>query len=162
MLTFTKKCFCQKTITKFYCFKNFNEDVVDIFYCPLCSDRASTDSLLVRIIDIPKMAGVWAIKYNSAVLKEIDPKFEDSDSYYENLFRDGYCTFEAVWKKRKKPTYEIIGIKIGRDKIKQESTLSGPDYLTIRKDGKPVKLPKKAWTRGEESGPRQSGYKGHR
>ncbi len=161
-MNFIKKCFCQKTKVEFHCDEKFNEDVVDILYCPLCSDRASGDSLLMRVTGIPEMAGIWGIKFNPTVLKEVDQKFRDSDAYYENLFRDGQCVFKKIWQKRKKPTYEIVGIKNSVSKLKMEEPLSGPDYLTIRKDGKPVKLPKKIWTRGEESGPRQSGYKGHR
>lgn len=162
MSTFTKICFCQKSEVKFHVDENLNKNVVDILYCPVCVDRASGDALIVRVTDIPGMIGLWGINFNEAVLKDIDENFRDSDNYFENLFASGRCTFEAVWKKRKKPTYEIIGIKSSFSKLKIEESLSGPDYLTIRKDGKPVRLPGKTWTRGEESGPRQSGYKGHR
>jgi hypothetical protein len=162
MIKFTKICFCKKSKVEFHCDEKFSEGAVDILYCPFCSDRASEDSLLVQVTGIPEMMGIWGIRYNPAVLKVIDSEFEDSDAHYESLFRSGRCVFEKIWKKRKKPTYEIIGIKSGISKLKQEVDLSGPDYLMIRKDGKPVRLPKKTWTRGEESGPRQSGYKGHR
>ena len=143
MPKFTKKCFCQKTEVEFHHDENLNENAVDILYCPSCSDRASEDSLLVQVIGIPEMMGVWGIKYNPAVLKEADTEFKDSDAYYESLFRDGRCVFEKVWKKRKKPTYEIVGVKSGVSKLEMEESLSGPDYLMIRKDGKPTKLPKK-------------------
>jgi len=160
-MVFAKKCFCQKREVKFYCDKKFNENVVDILYCPDCVDRASADALIIRISGIKEMIGLWGIKFNPTVLAEIDSKFKDNGDYYENLFQSGRCVFEKVWK-RKKPTYEIVGIKSDTKKLRQEESLSGPDYLMIRKDGKPTKLPKKTWTRGEESPPRQSGYKGHR
>jgi hypothetical protein len=162
IMKFTKKCFCQKNEIEFYCDENLNEDAVDILYCPACSDRAPEDSLLVQVTGIPETLGIWGIKYNPAVLKEVDSEFEDSDAYYESLFRNGRCVFEKIWKKRKKPTYEIVGIKSGISKLKQEADLSGPDYLTIRKDGKPVKLPKKTRSSPEESYMPQSGYKGHK
>lgn len=161
-MSFTKKCFCQKTKVEFRSDEKFDENVVDVLYCPSCVDRASGNALIVRVTGIPEMLGLWGINFNEVVLKEADKNFKDNDDYFVDLFTGGRCTFEAVWKKRKKPTYEIVGIKRGASKLKQEADLSGPDYLTIRKDGKPVRLPKKTWTRGEESGPRQSGYKGHR
>jgi len=162
MPAFTKKCFCKKNKIKFHADKNLDEEAVDVLYCPFCVDRASDEAFIVHVTGIPEMIGLWAIWYNKSYLKEADKNFRNEDDYFMDLFASGRCVFGAIWKKRKKPAYEIVGIKSGVLKLKIEELLSGPDYLMIRKDGKPVKLPGKTWTRGEKSPMRQSGYKGHR
>ena len=146
--TFTKDCFCKKESVNFVC--DFSENVVDEVYCPNCSDRASDDSLLIKITAIPGMMGIWGIRYNKVVLKDLDSNFKDDEEYLIKVF-EKKCSFEKIPRRTSQAFYEIVGLKGNLSHHKGEDALSGPDKKMIEKGGKPTKLPKKTRSGPEES-----------
>lgn len=142
-----KRCFCKKNAIEFQSTRKIDEKSVDILFCPECSEYASEGSLLIKLLEeeFPPSPGIWGIKFNKEVLKEQDQDFKDTKEYYERLFLGGKCTFNLIFKKnKKKPIFEILGIK---EKLGKEELLSGQTKKMIEKGGMPQKLPKKL--RGE-------------
>ena len=158
--TFTKSCFCKKESVEFVCDSKFNETIISEVYCPTCSDRAADDSLLIKIMSIPRMIGIWGVKYNKEVLKELDTEYKDKEEYFVNVF-ERKCGFKAIPERTRQAFYEVVGMKGDLSHHKGEDVLSGPDKKMIEKDGKPTKLPKKTRSGPEESYTPFSGYKGH-
>ncbi|NIP32979.1 hypothetical protein GWN26_07550 [Candidatus Saccharibacteria bacterium] len=151
------KCFCKKTTAEFRLVKGFTRNVVDVLWCPFCSDRASGNALMINVTDVPELVGVWAIKYNQVVLKEADPKFRNQDDYYIGLFKSGKAMLAGVGIRV--PKYRMLGMRRHFSETEVNKYLSGPDYVMIRKDGKPHKLPKDKRKGGEESYRPFKGYK---
>ena len=159
MTKFSKKCFCKKSTAEIKLAKGFKRGAIDIVWCPFCANRASAQALLINVTHVPEMLGIWAIKYNPAVLKEVDKDFLNKEDYYIKLFKSGKCTLAGFALESKKPKYRILGMRQNLAELNMKQYLSGPDYLMTRTSEKPHKLPKDARSSPEESYSKFKGYK---
>lgn len=155
MTRFTITCFCRKTNLKFRSLANYSAEIITRLYCPKCVDRAPEEALLIRVFKTPKNDGLYALDWNQGVLKYLDPKFRDQESWYANFFGKKKLIFDFLPNKKPERFYEIVGQK--KDFALQELTT----YKRLESE-KPTKLPKK-----KRKGPKESyrpffGYKGHR
>lgn len=128
---FLIKCFCKKNQIKFRLWKKFTPFVIDELYCPECSEYAARGSLLIFIkqsSDLP--LGIWAIKFNKDVLRNLDKNFQNKKDYFIDLFETKRCVFEPLARKTKYLRYFIIGLK-GEG---LEEVYARPVEKTITKD----------------------------
>lgn len=111
MSKFTVTCFCKKTDIKFYSPANYGGDIIARVYCPLCSDRAPEEALMIRVDGVPRHNGLYGIDWNQGTLKYLDPSFKDLEDWYRNFFGKKKLIFDFINPRSKKPQYEILGIR---------------------------------------------------
>ncbi len=82
-------CSCAKRTIEFA--TEFKGDVVAKVYCPTCVSRAPGSAIHFELCEPGELQGIWAVDYDKAELKRLDPHFRDDDSYFVSLLGSGAC-----------------------------------------------------------------------
>lgn len=141
MASIQKRCVCETKRYSFEVSDELGEEVISVLYCPSCSGGASPDSLMIEVGE-GENRGIWGVKLNKAVLKDLDQDFEDSERYIVSLWKDGKVRLREL-----KGSVRVIGVK-GETGLDHEERLSEKEK---REGEKPTELPKKIQKGPEES-----------
>ena len=148
LMTFPETCFCTKRQLAFR--SDFDGDTVTRIFCPECVDRAPADAIIFDLCEPGKFAGTWAVQYNPAELKRLDPAFRHADDYYLSLLISGACGPEIARSYGQSGLCRIFGFKKGPGDLEAEADLAGRQEI-IAADEKPTK-----WPGGVASGPKEA------
>ena len=124
MIEHNEKCKCTKHELEFT--SEFDKDVVTKIFCPECIVDSPGEAIVFELCEPGKYNGMWAVLYNKAELKSLDPAYRDEDDYFLSLLISGTVGPKIARNYRMGGLCRIFGFK-GRspDVQTREITLTG-------------------------------------